>query len=46
MPTDTKKIAPNRSLTGAVIFSMLSASVVPARMDPMMKAPKAGENPA
>ena len=46
IPTDTKKTAPNRSLTGAMTFSMLSACTVPARIDPMMNAPSADENPA
>ena len=45
MPTDTKKMAPKRFFTGSTSFSMRSASTVSARMLPMMKAPKADENP-
>ena len=45
MPTDTKNTAPNRSLTGLTNRSMDSASAVSAKMEPMIKAPKAGENP-
>ena len=45
MPTDTKKMAPKRFLTGSTNFSMRSASMVSARMLPMMKAPKADEKP-
>ena len=45
MPTDTKKMAPNRSFTGLTRRSMCSASMVSARMEPMMKAPKAAEKP-
>ena len=45
MPTDTKKMAPNRFFTGSTSFSMCSASMVSARMLPMMKAPKAEEKP-
>ena len=45
MPTDTKKMAPNRFLTGSTSFSMRSASTVSARILPMMKAPKADEKP-
>ena len=45
MPTDTKKMAPKRSLTGFTSRSMCSASRVSARMEPMMKAPKAAEKP-
>ena len=41
MPTDTKKMAPNKSLTGDTTRSMLSASTVSANMLPIMKAPKA-----
>ena len=46
IPTDTKKMAPNRSFTGATSFSMDSASTVSARMEPIMKAPNAAEKPA
>ena len=45
IPTDTKKIAPNKSFTGATNFSMVSASTVSAKIEPMMKAPNAGEKP-
>ena len=45
IPTDTKKMAPNRSLTGLTRRSMCSASMVSARMEPMMNAPKAAEKP-
>ena len=41
MPTETKKMAPKRSFTGDTMRSMLSASMVSARMLPIMKAPKA-----
>ena len=46
MPTDTKKMAPKRFLTGATRCSIFSASTVSARMLPMTKAPKAAEKPA
>ena len=46
MPTDTKKMAPKRFLTGATKCSIFSASTVSARMLPMTKAPKAAEKPA
>ena len=45
MPTETKKMAPKRSLTGVTTCSIRSASMVSARMLPMMNAPKAAENP-
>ena len=45
IPTETKKIAPNKSFTGLTRRSMLSASTVSARMDPIIKAPNAAENP-
>ena len=45
MPTDTKKMAPNRFFTGSTSFSILSASIVSANMLPMIKAPNADENP-
>ena len=45
MPTDTKKMAPNRSFTGLTRCSICSASMVSARMEPMIKAPKAAEKP-
>ena len=45
MPTDTKKIAPKRFLTGSTNLIIFSASMVSARMLPMTKAPKALEKP-
>ena len=45
IPTDTKKIAPKRSLTGFTNRSMDSASMVSAKIDPIMNAPNAAENP-
>ena len=45
MPTETKKIAPNRSFTGLMMCSICSASTVSASIDPMIKAPSAAENP-
>ena len=45
IPTDTKKIAPNKSFTGATSLSMCSDSTVSARIEPMINAPKAGEKP-
>ena len=45
MPTDTKKMAPKRSLTGPTTLPMRSASLVPARIEPMTKAPRADEKP-
>ena len=45
IPTETKKMAPKRFFTGSTSFSMRSASMVSARMLPMMKAPKADEKP-
>ena len=45
MPTEIKNTAPNRSLTGEMSRSMRSASMVPARIDPMTNAPSAAENP-
>ena len=38
-------MAPNRFFTGSTSFSMRSASIVSARMLPMIKAPKADEKP-
>ena len=38
-------MAPKRFLTGSTTFSILSASMVSARMLPMMNAPKALEKP-
>ena len=45
MPTEMKKTAPNRSFTGEIRRSMRSASMVPARIEPMTKAPNAAEKP-
>ena len=45
MPTDTKKIAPNRFFTGSTNRIILSASMVSAKMLPMTNAPKALLNP-
>ena len=45
MPTETKKMAPNQSFTGATNFSMRSASTVSAKIDPTTKAPNAALNP-
>ena len=45
MPTETKKTAPKRFLTGSTTRAILSASTVSARMLPMTKAPKAGLKP-
>ena len=45
IPTETKKMAPKRFLTGFVRCSMCSASRVSARMDPITKAPRADEKP-
>ena len=41
MPTETKKMAPKRFLTGSTRRMILSASTVSARMLPITKAPKA-----
>ena len=46
IPTETKKIAPNRSFTGLISRSMRSASTVSAKMEPITKAPNAEEKPA
>lgn len=45
IPTDTKNMAPNKSFTGLTRRSILSASTVSARIDPMIKAPNAAEIP-
>ena len=45
IPTDTKKIAPNKFFTGSTKRIILSASMVSANMLPMTKAPKAELNP-
>ena len=41
MPTDTKKMAPNKSFKGLMVSSIRSASKVSAKMLPMIKAPMA-----
>src|SRR5690606_28335742 len=46
IPTDTKNTAPNKSFTGFIKCSICSALVVSAIIDPMIKAPNAGEKPA
>ena len=46
IPTDTKNTAPNKSLTDCTRCSIFSARVVSARIEPMIKAPRAAENPA
>ena len=45
IPTDTKKIAPKRFLTGSTSFIILSASTVSARILPITNAPNALLNP-
>ena len=45
IPTDTKKMAPKRFFTGSTSLMIFSASIVSARILPMMKAPQADENP-
>ena len=45
MPTEMKNTAPKRSFTGVMMRSMRSASVVPASIEPITKAPRASENP-
>ena len=45
IPTDTKNTAPNKSLTGFTRCSMCSALGASAIREPMMKAPRAAENP-
>ena len=46
MPTETKKTAPKRFLTGCSSFSIATDSAVSASSDPITKAPSADENPA
>ena len=46
MPTDTKKMAPKRFFNGFTTRSTFSASVVSARILPIMNAPKAELYPA
>ena len=45
IPTDTKKMAPNKSFTGATNLSIRSASTVSAKMEPTTKAPNAALKP-
>ena len=45
IPTDTKKTAPNKSFTGFTKCSICSACVVSAIIEPIIKAPSAGEKP-
>ena len=45
IPTDTKKIAPKRVFIDWVSCSIFSAFVVSAKIEPMIKAPSAEENP-
>ena len=45
MPTETKNMAPNKSFTGLTKRSICSASFVSAIIEPIINAPKAGENP-
>ena len=45
IPTDTKKMAPKRSLIGDISFIIFSFSMVSASMEPIIKAPSADEKP-
>ena len=45
IPTETKKMAPNRSLSGVTTLSILSPSMVSERIEPITKAPRAEEKP-
>jgi hypothetical protein len=45
IPTDTKKIAANKFLTGFTSASILSPLDVSANIDPIINAPRAAENP-
>ena len=45
IPTETKNMAPKRSLIGFTIRSILTACTVPASIDPAINAPSADENP-
>ena len=45
IPTETKNIAPNKSLMLLRLCSMCSPSTVSPRIEPIMKAPKADEKP-
>ena len=46
IPTDTKKMAPNRSLMPVTSLLICSPSIVSDRMEPITKAPSAEEKPA
>ena len=46
IPTETKNTAPNKFLIGVVSLWIISASSVSAKMEPMIKAPRADEKPA
>ena len=46
IPTETKKMAPNRFLMPDSRCSILSPSTVSARMEPITNAPRAAEKPA
>ena len=43
IPTEIKNTAPKRFFTGVTMCSMRSASVVPAKIEPITKAPNANE---
>lgn len=43
IPTETKKMAPKKSLMGLVTLSMFSRAMVSASMDPMMNAPSSAD---
>ena len=45
IPTDIKKTAPKRFLIGVTTFSIRSAITVPAKTEPITKAPNSSENP-
>ena len=45
MPTETKKMAPNRFFTGSIRCSIFSPYRVSLKILPMMKAPRAAEKP-
>ena len=45
IPTDTKNTAPKKSFSGLMLFSIRSINPVSAKIDPIINAPKAEENP-
>lgn len=45
IPTETKKTAPKKSFSGWRFFSIRPITSVSARIDPMIKAPRAEEKP-